>query len=135
MKKTAELFKLFSNDTRLRTLMLLTRQELCVCQIMAVLGVSQPLVSRNLAMLETAGLLKERRDGKLVYYSFNKNLPGPLNRIISIVKSELKNDPVFHEDLSSLKDCHEYQKKSGKCDMKTFLEFLDKRKKTRGTRT
>jgi ArsR family transcriptional regulator len=132
MRKTSDVFKLFSNETRLRTLMLLTREELCVCQVMAVLGVSQPLVSRNLAILADAGLLTERRDGKLVFYVLKKNLEAPLNKIVKILKDELKTDDVFLKDLGTVDDCQEFQKKSGKCDMKTFLRFMEERRKIRG---
>ncbi len=131
MKKTAGLFKLFSNETRLRTLVLLGRQELCVCQIMAVLGVSQPLVSRNLSLLENAGLLTERRDGKLIYYSMARDISEPIKKILSIIRKELKADPVMVQDLGALTDCQEFQKKSGRCDMKSFMAFMDEQRAKR----
>lgn len=133
MKKTANMFKLFSNVTRLRTLMLLTREELCVCQIMGILGVSQPLVSRNLAILTEAGLLNERRDGKLVFYSMRKDLSEPLNKILTILKQELKQDAIFLADLGTVEDCHDFQKTKGKCDMKTFLDFMEQRRKKKSS--
>ncbi len=128
MKKTAGLFKLFSNETRLRTLMLLSRQELCVCQIMAVLGVSQPLVSRNLSLLENAGLLSERRDGKMIYYSLSKDMAEPVKKILGIIRAELKENAIMLQDLGSLVDCQDFQKKSGRCDMKSFMEFMVKQR-------
>ncbi len=127
----AGIFKLFSDETRLRILMLLTKKELCVCQIMGVLGISQPLVSHNLSLLSKAGLLNERREGKLIFYSVKKRLPAPVNRIITILKSELQNDPVFMNDMASLNDCYEFQKKTGRCDMKTFREFMERQRKKR----
>ncbi|MGW8271895.1 MAG: ArsR/SmtB family transcription factor, partial [Thermodesulfovibrionales bacterium] len=63
MKKIEDTFKLLSDGTRLRILMLLDRNELCVCQLMAILGVSQPLVSRNLSLLARGGFLEDRREG------------------------------------------------------------------------
>lgn len=128
MKNAVRLFKLFSDETRVRILMLLSRKELCVCQIMGVLGISQPLVSRNLSLLNNAGLLDERREGKLVFYSLTKK-PSPVaSKILSALKSELKEDRKLIEDLKSLSDCSEFQKLTGKCDMKTFLSFMKKRK-------
>ncbi len=128
MKNAVRLFKLFSDETRVRILMLLSRRELCVCQIMGVLGISQPLVSRNLSLLNNAGLLDERREGKLVFYSLKKH-PSPVaSNILSALKSELKEDRKLLEDLKSLSDCSEFQKLTGKCDMKTFLSFMEKRK-------
>jgi ArsR family transcriptional regulator len=129
MKDAAKLMKLFSDENRLRLLMLLAKKELCVCQLMGVLGVSQPLVSRNLALLSAAGLLKERKDGKLSFYALRKDLPRTADRVIKALKEDLKDDPVALEDLESLGECYEFMKKTGKCDMKTFLEYMRKRKK------
>ena len=131
MKEVLRLLKLLSDETRLRILMILKRRELCVCQIMAVLGISQPLVSRNLALLDDAGLLKERRDGKLVYYSLRGDLPQGISRLLNLLKEELKDDETLTMDLDTLKDCYEYQKKSGRCDMRTFLAFMEERRKKR----
>jgi ArsR family transcriptional regulator len=129
MKEQARLLKLFSDENRLRILMLLTKKELCVCQLMGVLGVSQPLVSRNLSLLSSAGLLKERKDGKLSFYSLRKDLPALADKVLKGLKAELRDDPVVLDDLDSLGECYEYMNKSGKCDMKTFLEYMKKRKK------
>lgn len=108
--------------------MLLGRAELCVCQIMGVLGVSQPLVSRNLSMLNSAGLLDERRSGKLVFYKLKRQLDDPYSTLVKVIKGLTKDDSVFAIDLDSLDDCMAYQKKAGSCDMKTFLEFMEKQR-------
>ncbi|MEJ2695442.1 MAG: metalloregulator ArsR/SmtB family transcription factor [Candidatus Sulfobium sp.] len=118
-----------TDATRLRILMLLTKRELCVCQIMGVLGVSQPLVSRNLHLLYEAGFLRERKEGKLVYYSLDKDM-GPVNRrIVRLLKALLESDRILARDLKSLGECEEFQKKTGKCDMKTFSDFMKKKRK------
>ncbi|GAB4388696.1 MAG: metalloregulator ArsR/SmtB family transcription factor [Thermodesulfovibrionales bacterium] len=135
MKDLLRLMKLLSDETRVRTLLLLGRKELCVCQIMAVLGVSQPLVSRNLALLEDAGLLAERRQGKLVFYSLRKDLPPRARRLMLLVRDSAGDDPRLAADLESLRDCEEYQRRTGRCDMKVFLEFMEKRKKKKTGRT
>ncbi len=111
--------------------MLLSRQELCVCQIMAILGVSQPLVSRNLSLLENAGLLTDRRDGKMIYYSLSKSMAEPVKKILAIIRAELKDNPIMVQDLGSLADCQDFQKKSGRCDMKSFMEFMEKQRAKR----
>ncbi len=132
MKDLVKVFKILSDESRLRMLMLLTIEELCVCQIMGVLGISQPLVSRNISILSNAGLLDERREGKLIFYSIKKNLPETKDKLIKLLKKELKDDSIFKEDMESLVECHEYQKKTGKCDMKTFLEYMKKKKDSKG---
>lgn len=131
MKDVLRILRLLSDETRLRIVMILMRRELCVCQIMAVLGISQPLISRNLALLDDAGLLNERREGKLVFYSLRKDLPQFISRLIKSISEELKDDEVTLVDLETLKDCYEYQKKSGRCDMKTFLAFMEEQRKKR----
>ncbi len=129
MKDTARFFQLFADETRLRMLMLLGEAELCVCQIMAVLGISQPLVSRNMAMLDAAGLVDERRDGKLVFYVLKKRLPPRARAVMKVLRDELKDAAAYGLDLKSLADCREFQEKTGRCDMKTFLAYMDKRRK------
>jgi ArsR family transcriptional regulator, arsenate/arsenite/antimonite-responsive transcriptional repressor len=68
MKKTAQLFKALSDETRLRILALLTAGELCVCDLMAVLELPQSTVSRHLAYLRNAALVEDRRQGVWMYY-------------------------------------------------------------------
>jgi ArsR family transcriptional regulator len=128
MKNVARLLKLFSDETRLRILMLLSVKELCVCQLMAVLGISQPLVSRNLSLLRDADLLDERREGKMVFYSLRKKFGLPASRLLHALKTVLKNDKRVADDLRSLDACSQFQKMTGKCDMKTFLSFMKTRK-------
>lgn len=107
--------------------MLLTEKELCGCQLMGVLGISQPLVSRNLSLLSGAGLLDERRDGKLIFYSTKKNPSKTAKEVMELLKKKLKDDKTLKDDRSSLSECYEFQKKSGKCDMKTFLAYREKK--------
>jgi ArsR family transcriptional regulator len=57
-----DLFKALSDETRLRIYSLLTKAELCVCEIEDILNLSQSLVSNHLAVLRRAGLVKARRD-------------------------------------------------------------------------
>ena len=61
-------FKLLSDPTRVRILSLLEREELAVQELMDVLGMAQSRVSRHLAILREAGLLRDRRDGTFVFY-------------------------------------------------------------------
>ncbi|HMK42617.1 MAG TPA: metalloregulator ArsR/SmtB family transcription factor [Dissulfurispiraceae bacterium] len=131
MRETEDHFRLLGDASRIRILMLLSRRELCVCQIMGVLGMSQPLVSRNLSLLFKAGYLADRREGKMMFYSLGKKLPEPHRTLIRLLQKELRKTEQFKRDLTSLEECTEYQKASGKCDMKTFLAYMKRNK--RGT--
>ena len=65
----AELFKLFGDTTRIRILYVLFESEMCVCDIAALLNMTQSAISHQLRLLKQFKLVKNRRDGKTVYYS------------------------------------------------------------------
>ena len=132
MKKITETFKLLTDELRVRILMLLDKKELSVCQLMGITGASQPLVSRNLSILYKGGFLDERRAGKLRFYSISKDLLKDKTALIDLVRIQLKNNERYRGDLVTLKECSEFQKKKGTCDMKTLQEFIEwKKRKTK----
>lgn len=65
--------RVIADEKRLRILELLTQQEMCVCEIMEQLGLSQSLVSHHLGVLKRAGLIRDRRDAQWVYYSIDSD--------------------------------------------------------------
>ena len=65
----AELFKVFGDSTRIRILYVLFESEMCVCDIAALLGLTQSAVSHQLRALKNVRLVKSRREGKTVFYS------------------------------------------------------------------
>lgn len=65
----AELFKVFGDSTRIRILYVLFEAEVCVCDIAEALHMTQPAISHQLRILKQAKLIKNRREGKSVYYS------------------------------------------------------------------
>lgn len=65
----AELFKAFGDSTRVKILCALFESDMCVCDLAAVLGISQSAVSHQLRTLKASRLVKFRRSGKVVYYS------------------------------------------------------------------
>lgn len=67
----AEIFKLMGDPTRVKIIYALSQQELCVCDIAAVLDLSQSAVSHQLRLLRNARLVRFRKDGKIVYYSID----------------------------------------------------------------
>lgn len=64
-----ELFRIFGDSTRIRILYVLSASEMCVCDIAALLGMTQSAISHQLKALKNARLVKSRRDGKTVFYS------------------------------------------------------------------
>ena len=64
----AELFKVFGDTTRIRILYVLFESEMCVYDIAALLNMNQPAISHQLKVLKQARLVRNRREGKTVYY-------------------------------------------------------------------
>lgn len=64
----AELFKVFGDTTRIRILYTLFEAEMCVCDIAELLNMTQSAISHQLRILKQAHLVRNRREGKTVYY-------------------------------------------------------------------
>ncbi|MBZ9690192.1 ArsR/SmtB family transcription factor [Clostridium sp. M14] len=67
----AELFKVFGDSTRIKIICALFESELCVCDMAALLGMTQSAISHQLRTLKSARLVKFRREGKVIYYSLD----------------------------------------------------------------
>lgn len=65
----ADLFKVFSDSTRVKILCALFRAEMCVCDIAVLLGMTKSSISHQLRILKQSKLVKYRKDGRVVYYS------------------------------------------------------------------
>ena len=65
----ADLFKIFSDPTRIKILYVLSESELCVCDIAEKLDMTQSAISHQLKILKQSKLVKNRREGKSVFYS------------------------------------------------------------------
>ena len=65
----AELYKVFGDSTRIKILYVVFEAEMCVCDIAQLLGMTQSAISHQLRVLKGSKLVKNRRDGKTVFYS------------------------------------------------------------------
>jgi len=70
--KKSNVFKALADETRLRILSLLTVREMCVCEVMVALDLTQPTASHHLRILENVRLVKHRKEGKWVFYSLSE---------------------------------------------------------------
>ena len=76
-------YKALADDTRLKSLLLITeQQELCVCELMTALEQSQPKISHHLAQLRKANILQDRRSGQWVFYSLHPALPAWASQVL-----------------------------------------------------
>ena len=93
------MFRAFSDPTRLRLLHLIQlHTELCVCDLVTVLGLPQPLVSRHLAYLRRAGLVQDRRVGQWKHYSLTSAECSFHSNLLCCVSKCFAEVPEFIED-------------------------------------
>ena len=92
-------FKAAADPTRVRILKILEGGEMCVCQVIAILSLGQSTVSKHLFLLRAAGLIKDRRDRKWVYYSLDRGNASPYAaRILRNLRGWLNDDSVIAKD-------------------------------------
>ena len=80
-----QFYKFLADETRLHALLLIQeQQELCVCELVEALDVSQPKISRHLAQMRKGELLCDRREGQWVYYRINPELPAWAAEVLAL---------------------------------------------------
>ncbi len=80
LNELADFYKVFADSTRVKILFVLLESEMCVCDLAEVLDMTQSAISHQLRVLKQMKLVKNRRDGKTVYYSL---ADGHIQTIIS----------------------------------------------------
>ena len=87
-----DFFKCLSDPTRLDILkLILCKQQVCVCEICSALTLSQPKISRHLALLRQHGLLLDQRQGQWVYYRLNPQLPDWATAILQVLNDHTES--------------------------------------------
>ncbi len=115
MQDSAELFKALADETRLRILNLLVQGELCVCDIMAVLGIGQSKASRHLACLRHVGLVNDRRNGVWMSYSLARPSGVTHGRILQWLAEATTEFPQAAADRKALHAVHKHLHRCGRC--------------------
>lgn len=81
MNSYVNITKALADGSRMRTVVALLRHgELCVCQLVELLRLATPTVSRHMAVLQGARLVQSRKDGRWVFYSISDEFPGQLRQ-------------------------------------------------------
>lgn len=114
MKSTADMLKALGDETRLRILVLLGTDELCVCEIFAALQLPQSTVSRHLAILRRAGWVIDRRMGSWMYYRWVEDdaLRTP---ILERLRNRLHDTRQGRLDRQHLESCLKQRAPDGRC--------------------
>lgn len=107
MNRLLDYFKLLSDETRLRIMVLLFHKEFCVCQLTAITGVSQPNISKHLSKLRSEGIVKDNKKEQYVFYSLN--LEDQLfEDILKEVVLNIDDYPDLKLDLEKSKQAEKY---------------------------
>ncbi len=116
MNRLTNIFKLLSDETRLRMLALLYQDELCVCELSGILDVPQPRISQNLGKFRDMDLVVDIRKEKYVYYSL-KNENQILMDILKHIISQMHLYPKLVADRKGVGDKEKYLSDCGnKCN-------------------
>lgn len=98
MREVLLITKALSDESRLRALVAVKNGELCLCQIIQVLGLSPATVSKHMDVLERAGLVQRRRQGKWRYYALSDGATEAATSALKWVLEQLRKDPRITED-------------------------------------
>jgi ArsR family transcriptional regulator len=105
MKELVKVFKAVADPNRIRILKMLQQKKMCVCELSAVLGITQPSVSRHLSMMRNAGLVSDKRDGQWINYELcveKVNQYAPV--IMANIRKWINEDPRINRDTGMLKN-------------------------------
>jgi ArsR family transcriptional regulator len=117
MRDVAQFFRVLGDEARLQILWLLcNRRELCVCDIMEALGITQSKASRHLATLRHAGLVVDRRDGTWSYYSLRAPESELERGQIEFLRAKLASHAGATSVLRDLKLWLQSKDREGTCD-------------------
>ena len=104
MDEIISIAKALSDSNRVRTLLALCKQELCVCRIIELLDLAPSTVSKHMAVLKNAGLVESRKEEKWIYYKLseptkrNKNVQS----VLEWITGSLSTDPRIRQDSKNL---------------------------------
>lgn len=99
MQRFLVIAKAIGDESRLRALLSLRDGELCLCQIVEVLGLAPSTVSKHMDMLYQAGLVQRRKEGRWHYFRLaSQEAPAMVRRAIQWVLESLRDEPVAVRD-------------------------------------
>ena len=94
LRQAARLFRALADETRLDIIMRLGRGEECVCNLTGALETGQSRLSFHLRALKDAGIVRDRRAGRWVYYSLNPDMIEEVERLIGSLKTKARALPM-----------------------------------------
>ena len=104
LKSVARVAKALADPQRMRILQMLRPGERCVCQIVETLALAPSTVSKHLSLLDAAGLVASRKDGRWIHYRLPAGTAqAPVRPLLAWLDNALRNDPAVAADARKLK--------------------------------
>jgi ArsR family transcriptional regulator, arsenate/arsenite/antimonite-responsive transcriptional repressor len=101
LKKITKILKALADESRIRIVALLKeRNDLCVCEITEIIGLSQPTISSHLKKLEDAEIITYSKDGLWVNYHLDENMEKEIEQLLETVVRILGEDERIQSDVS-----------------------------------
>lgn len=105
VKKHVAITKALADESRLRTLMALRQGELCLCQLIDLLGLAPSTVSKHVSVLQQAGLVEQRKEGRWHFYSLaGTESSAEVEEALKWAQQSLRDDPVILADAKKLEE-------------------------------
>src|SRR5690554_1522669 len=104
MDEIISISKALSDSNRVRALLALCKQELCVCRIIELLGLAPSTVSKHMAVLKNAGLVESRKEEKWIYYKLpdSSKMSKNIQIVLEWIIGSLSTDPRIIRDSENL---------------------------------
>ncbi len=120
MEQVVAITRALSDPNRVRVLMMLDQGELCVCQIIEVLGLAPSTVSKHMAILRQAGLVSSRKEGRWIHFSLaGRDAAKPIRDILNWTRTGLAEDATVAAD-------HKKLNKTLKIDRESLCQRMKK---------
>ena len=104
MRDLVAVMKALADESRLKIIWALSGRELCVCQIVELLGYATSTVSKHMSILKQARLVESRKDGRWTYFRLaDDEVPDEARRAAELVVESLSNDPRMRDDAKRLR--------------------------------
>ncbi len=99
MREFMAITRALGDEQRVRLLLALRQRELCVCQLVELVGLATSTVSKHMSILKQAQLVESRKEGRWIYYRLPRDhVPRVVQQAIDWVVEHLTNDPRIKQD-------------------------------------
>jgi ArsR family transcriptional regulator len=123
MKDVVKTFKALADPTRLRVVLLLRQRELCVCELMYILGMEQSRVSHHMRVLRDAGLAEDVREGRWIIYRVPDEARALLTSLFAgALRDRIERSDEAGADLRKLESCVQENIRGRVCESQPRLE-------------